>query len=93
MKKVIKFIKRNILLIAIVTTLLGTFAYNTVSSIQVATVVNTKYEIHFVYGGRKTTYSWRQLQYRNSFRYTTTSVRRDYGINPGYFYTYYYTTY
>ncbi|GAB2022387.1 hypothetical protein RyT2_14610 [Pseudolactococcus yaeyamensis] len=89
----VKKMKKNALLIAIVATLLGLGAKNVVSAAQIADVANTRYEIWYVYGGSSTTYTWRTLNFRNGFRYTTSAERRDYGINPGYLYTYHYTTY
>ena len=89
----IKKMKKNALLVAIVATLFGLGAKNVASAAQVASVPSTRYEIWYVYGGSRTTYTWRNLSFRNGYSYSTTSKRQDYGINPGYLYTSHYTTY
>ncbi|MDR1606753.1 MAG: hypothetical protein LBS41_06570 [Streptococcaceae bacterium] len=88
----LKKIKKNALLIAIVTILLGLGVKSTVSAIQVATVTRTKYEILYVYGGSSTSYTYTDVYFRNSFYCSSVETsRRDYGINPGYLTTYGYT--
>ncbi|CAM3023229.1 hypothetical protein [Pseudolactococcus laudensis] len=88
----IKKMKKNGLLLAIVITLFGLGAKSVVSAYQIATVANTRHEVWYVYGGSKTTYTYRQLTFRSNFSfYVSAPVRRDEGINPGYLYTYRYT--
>lgn len=89
----VKMFKKNGLLIVILLALLGFGVKNAVSAAQVATVPNTRYEIWYVYGGSNVSYTWRQLNFNQGYNYTTTSIRQDYGINPGYLYTYHYTVY
>ena len=52
----IKKMKKNALLVAIVATLFGLGAKNVASAAQVASVPSTRYEIWYVYGGSRTTY-------------------------------------
>ena len=52
----IKKMKKNALLVAIVATLFGLGAKNVASAAQVASVSSTRYEIWYVYGGSRTTY-------------------------------------
>lgn len=54
----VKKVKKNALLIAILATLLGLGAKNIVSAANIASVVHTKYEVHLVMGGvTRTSYS------------------------------------
>ena len=53
----IKKMKKNALLVAIVATLFGLGAKNVASAAQVASVPSTRYEIWYVYGGSRTTYT------------------------------------
>lgn len=90
----IKIIKKNILLTAIALILLCIGVTNAVSAYRVATVVNTRHEIWYVWGtNSKTTYTWRTLEYYNGFTYYTSRTRLDSGMDPGYLYTYHYKTY
>ena len=89
----IQKIKANKVTVAILLllTLLG--IKNTVSALQVASVPRTRYEIYYVVGGTKVTYTWRDLTFRNGYTYWISMQRQDYGINTGLLYTYYYRTY
>ncbi|GGE32428.1 hypothetical protein GCM10011510_12160 [Streptococcus himalayensis] len=89
----IQKIKKNSLLCSIVLILMGLGAKNIVSAIQVAEVLNTRYEIYLVMGNTRTSYTYRTIQFRRYYTSYITSERRDYGINPGVLYTYHYNTY
>lgn len=79
----VKKIKKNGLLIVILLALFGFGVKHVVSAAQVASVPATRYEVWYVYGGKKVSYRWKQLNFRNGFDYTTTSYPKSYGINPG----------
>ncbi|MBZ2020944.1 hypothetical protein [Streptococcus sanguinis] len=91
----IKKVKKNALLIAILATLLGIGAKNSVSAANVATVIHTKYEIHLVMGGiTRTSYSWMNLYYHTGFRVSNVErINRYEGINPAFLYVYHYKIY
>ena len=91
----VKKVKKNALLIAILATLLGLGAKNSVSAAYIAEVVNTRYDVHLVMGGTtRTTYTWKQLFYHSGFKLKNIKTyRRDYGINPGFLHIYNYITY
>lgn len=88
----IKKLKKNAFLLAIIASLLGLGAKNIVSAIQVATVVRTQYVIHWVMGaGSKTTYTYTEVRFHKYYKRRAETVRKDYGINPAFLTTYYYT--
>ena len=89
----IKKIKKNMLLVAILSSLLALGIKNTVSALQMASVPRTRYEIYYVMGGTNVSYTWFDLTFRRGYSAWTTTERRDYGINPGILYTYHYSTY
>lgn len=87
----VKKFKKNRLLLVILLALFGFGVKQVVSAAQVASVPATRYEVWYVYGGKKVSYRWKQLNFKNGFSYRTTSRRYDDGVNPGYMYTYHYT--
>ncbi|VUW91267.1 Uncharacterised protein [Streptococcus constellatus] len=91
----IKKVKNNALLIAILVTLFSLGAKNIVSAAYIAEVVHTRYDVHLVMGGTtRTTYSWMNLYYHRGFKLNRIeTLRRDYGINPGFLHIYHYSTY
>lgn len=89
----IKKIKKSIVACGAVASLVGLFGGTAVSGAQVATVLNTRYEIHYVFGPTTNHYTWKDLYYNKGFTQRVSSVRKDYGMNPAFLYTYHYTTY
>lgn len=91
----VKKVKKNALLIAILATLLALGAKNIVSAANIASVVHTKYEVHLVMGGvTRTSYSWMNLYYHRGFRVSKIErINRYGGINPAFLYIYHYQTY
>lgn len=87
----VKKIKKNGLLIVILLALFGFGVKHVVSAAQVASVIATRHEVWYVYGGKKVSYRWKQLNFKNGFSYKITSSHYDDGVNPGYMYTYHYT--
>ena len=87
----VKKFKKNRLLLVILLALFGFGVKHVVSAAQVASVPATRYEVWYVYGGKKVSYRWKQLNFKNGFSHRTTSRRYDDGVNPGYMYTYHYT--
>lgn len=89
----IKKFKNNTMLVVISVALFILGAKNVVSAYRVADVPHTRYEIYHVMGTTTVNYSWRTIRYNRGYTYTTTRVRKDYGVNPAFLYTYHYNTY
>ena len=89
----VKKIKKNGLLIVILLALFGFGVKHVVSAAQVASVIATRHEVWYVYGGKKVSYRWKQLNFRSGFDYSTSSYPKNDGINPGTMTIYHYRVY